>query len=61
MKRFILTGAPGAGKTSVLRALAAAGYPVIEEAATDVMAARLALAQADPSADPLFIDRIAAL
>lgn len=61
MKRFILTGAPGAGKTSILRALAAAGYPVIEEAATDVMAGRLALAEADPSADPLSIDRIAAL
>jgi predicted ATPase len=60
MKRFILTGAPGAGKTSILRALAAAGYPVVEEAATDVMA-RLAVAEADPSADPLFIDRIAAL
>jgi predicted ATPase len=61
MKRFILTGAPGSGKTSILRALAAAGYPVVEEAATDVMAARLALGQAEPWADPRFIDRIAAL
>jgi len=61
MKRFILTGAPGAGKTSILRALAAAGYPVVEEAATDVMAARLALAEAEPLADPRFIDRIAVL
>jgi predicted ATPase len=61
MKRFILTGAPGAGKTSILRALGAAGYPVVEEAATDVVAARLALAEAEYWADPLFIDRIAVL
>ncbi len=62
MKRFILTGAPGAGKTSILRALAAAGHPVVEEAATDVMAGRLALGDADPWADPLvIIDRIAGL
>jgi predicted ATPase len=61
MKRFILTGAPGAGKTSILRALAADGYAVVPEAATDVMTERLALAEAEPWADPLFIDRIAAL
>lgn len=39
MKRFILTGAPGAGKTSILRALAASGYGVVPEAATHVMSA----------------------
>ena len=61
MKRLILTGAPGAGKTSILRALAAGGYASVPEAATDVMTARLALDEAEPWADPLFIDRIAAL
>ena len=61
MKRFILTGAPGAGKTSILRALAAGGYAVVPEAATDVMAERLAVGEAEPWADPVFIDRIAAL
>lgn len=61
MKRFILAGAPGAGKTSILRALEAGGHAVVPEAATDVMAARLALGQAEPWADPLFIERIAAL
>ena len=48
MKRFILTGAPGAGKTSILRALAAGGYAVVPEAATDVMTARLAPARPSP-------------
>jgi predicted ATPase len=47
MKRFILTGAPGAGKTSILRALAAGGYAVVPEAATDVVTARLALEEAE--------------
>ncbi len=61
MKRFILTGAPGAGKTSILRALAAEGYAVVPEAATDVVASRLALEGAEHWADPLFIERIAAL
>ena len=31
--RFVLTGAPGAGKTSVLRALSGLGYDVVAEAA----------------------------
>ena len=61
MRRFILTGAPGSGKTSILRVLADMGYPVVEEAATDVNAEALARGEADPGADPLFIDRIARL
>jgi predicted ATPase len=61
MKRFILTGAPGAGKTSILRALAAEGYAVVPEAATDVVASRLALEEAEHWTDLVFIQRIAAL
>lgn len=53
-----MTGAPGAGKTSILRALADLGYAVVEEAATHVKAAALARGEAEPGADPLFIDRI---
>ena len=34
MKRYILTGTPGAGKTSIIQALALRGYCVVEEAAT---------------------------
>lgn len=61
MKRFILTGAPGSGKTSVLRVLADTGYAVVDEAATDVMAARLAAGDTEPWTDPMFIERIALL
>lgn len=37
-REFILTGAPGAGKTVILRQLEADGVDVVEEAATDVIA-----------------------
>ena len=59
MKRFILTGAPGSGKTSILRVLAAAGYAVVEEAATDVNAELLATGDTEPWTDQVFIERIA--
>jgi len=61
MKRFVLTGAPGSGKTSILRVLAATGYAVVEEAATDVNVARLAAGDTQPWTDPVFIERIAVL
>jgi predicted ATPase len=58
--RYVLTGAPGAGKTSILRALAAAGYPVVAEAATDVIAAEQALGRPAPEDDQGFIGTITA-
>ena len=58
MRRFILTGAPGSGKTSILRILAGRGYPVIAEAATDVIAAEQARGIGEPWQDPAFIDKI---
>jgi predicted ATPase len=36
--RYVLTGSPGAGKTTLADALAARGHVVIREAATDVIA-----------------------
>jgi predicted ATPase len=39
MRRFIITGAPGAGKTAIIRQLELDGFSVVEEAATDVIAA----------------------
>ena len=61
MKRYILTGAPGAGKTAILRAMELRGYPVIEEAATDIVASAQALADAEPWTRPRFIDDIVEL
>ena len=43
MRRFIITGAPGAGKTSIVRQLELDGFSVVEEAATDVIVATHAL------------------
>lgn len=61
MGRFILTGAPGAGKTAVVRQLEIDGFSVVEEAATDVIALDQARGVAEPWTDPGFIDRIVAL
>jgi predicted ATPase len=38
MKRFILTGAPGAGKTAIVHQLEIDGFGLVDEAATDVIA-----------------------
>ena len=61
MRRYILTGAPGSGKTSVLRLLEAAGHSVVDEAATAVIAIEQALGHAEPWTQPAFIDKIVGL
>jgi predicted ATPase len=58
MKRYILTGTPGCGKTSIIRSLEVAGYVVIEEAATDIIALRQAQGIAEPHTHASFIDDI---
>ena len=58
MIRFILTGAPGAGKTAILRRLEQEGFGVVEEAATDVIALEQASGVAEPWRTAAFIDRI---
>src|ERR1700733_91593 len=58
MKRFILTGAPGAGKTVLVRQLELDGFSVVEEAATDVIALGQARGIAEPWRDRSFIDAI---
>ena len=61
MRRFILTGAPGAGKTAIIRQLELDGFSVVEEAATDIIAAAQAQGTVQPWTDPSFIDAIAHL
>jgi predicted ATPase len=61
MRRFIITGAPGAGKTAIIRQLELDGFSVVEEAATDVIAAAQAHGTLQPWTDPSFIDVIANL
>jgi predicted ATPase len=61
MKRFILTGTPGAGKTAILRQLERDGYSVVEEAATDVIALAQACGVAEPWTQTSFIDTVADL
>jgi predicted ATPase len=61
LTHFILTGAPGAGKTVALRQLETMGHPVVEEAATDVIALAQAKGDVEPHRDPRFIDDIVAL
>lgn len=61
MRRFIITGAPGSGKTAIIRQLELDGFCVVEEAATDVIAAAQARGTAEPWTAPSFIDAVADL
>ncbi|MEV0129241.1 AAA family ATPase [Dactylosporangium sp. NPDC050688] len=61
MRRYIITGAPGAGKTTILAALRDRGYAVVDEAATDVNLRLQALGRDEAWRDPGFIDAITLL
>jgi predicted ATPase len=61
MRRFVITGAPGAGKTAIIRQLELDGFSVVEEAATDVIAALEAQGVSEHWRHPSFIDAIANL
>lgn len=58
MKRFILTGTPGAGKTLILRQLELDGFGVVEEAATDLIGLWQARGVEKPWCGPSFIDAV---
>jgi predicted ATPase len=61
MRRFVITGAPGAGKTAVIRHLELDGFSVVEESATDLIAVAHARGIAEPWTKPSFIDSIVSL
>jgi predicted ATPase len=58
MKRFVLTGAPGSGKTAIIRQLECDGFSVVEEAATDIIALKQAQGVIEPWTHPSFIDAV---
>jgi predicted ATPase len=60
-RRFVLTGAPGAGKTSLLATLHGRGWDVVAEAATEVIARRQAVGVAEPWTQVDFCSDILAL
>jgi predicted ATPase len=61
MKRYVMTGAPGCGKTAILRELQVRGYAVVEEAATDVIACEQAHGVEQPWSAPGFVHEVVAL
>jgi predicted ATPase len=61
MTRYILTGAPGAGKTTILAELSALGYAVVREAATDVNIRVLAEGHERPPTRGWFVEEILAV
>ncbi|WP_405976275.1 AAA family ATPase [Streptomyces sp. NBC_00988] len=61
MKRYVLTGAPGAGKTTILRRLRERGFDIVEEAATAVIADGQAAGEAEPWTRADFVEQVAAL
>ncbi|MER7892776.1 AAA family ATPase [Micromonospora sp. NPDC094482] len=61
MRRYVLTGAPGAGKTSIAEELRRRGYPVVTEAATDVIAVRQGRGSDEPWREPGFVEAVVRL
>ena len=59
MRRFIITGAPGSGKTAIIRQLELDRFSVVEEAATDVIATTCS--GVEPWRELLFIDAISSV
>lgn len=60
-RRFILTGAPGAGKTALIRQLESLRHEIVEEAATDVITLAQVTGVDRPWERPNFITDIARL
>jgi len=58
LRRFILTGTPGSGKTAILRQLEMDGCSVVEEAATDLIALRQAQGIAEPWMQDSFLEAV---
>lgn len=60
-RRYVLTGAPGSGKTALIGALRQRGHVIVEEAATDVIARQQADGSDEPWLHDDFVDLIVRL
>lgn len=60
-RRYVLTGAPGAGKSTLIEALHHRGHVTVREATTNLIAERQAQGHAAPWNDTDFVDAVAAL
>lgn len=58
MKRYIVTGTPGAGKTSIILSLEIHGKTAVHEAATDIIAYKAMQGDMAPWEKADFIDDI---
>lgn len=58
VRRFIFTGTPGSGKTSVIMELEKLGHTVIHEAATDVISIEQVKGIEKPWEERDFVDQI---
>jgi predicted ATPase len=58
MKKYVLTGGPGTGKSSIILSLEAKGEYVIREGAEDYIRLRQAAGAKTPWTEPDFQDRI---
>lgn len=58
IRRFIFTGTPGSGKTSVIMELEKLGHAVVHEAATDVISQEQVKGIEKPWEEPDFVDQI---
>jgi predicted ATPase len=61
MKKYILTGTPGSGKTVLIRYIESIGHSVVEEAATDVICLAQACGEPEPWTKPDFIEKVVRL
>mmetsp|Transcript_2149 Transcript_2149/g.7766 ORF Transcript_2149/g.7766 Transcript_2149/m.7766 type:complete len:188 (+) Transcript_2149:56-619(+) len=61
MPLYILSGAPGAGKTTIGDGLRVLGYPVVREGFMDLYHELLDAGMEKPLEEPQFIDKLAAL